>query len=206
MIFPLDTISAAPPDAARALLGAELHVGEGPSAISSVITEVEAYGGPAESPWPDPGAHTWPGLTPRNRVMFGPPGHLYVYRSYGIHHCANITCGADGIGGGVLIRSVRITTGLTTSLSNRGHTQQSTRLSAGPGNVAQALGITMDDYGLNLLSQSSRVRLCPADHDDVIVAGPRVGLRAASSREWRFHLAGETVFAYRAHRKADGLT
>lgn len=205
MTFPLDSLSTAPPDAARALLGAELHVGEGPLAISAVITEVEAYGGPEDSPWPDLGAHTWPGLTPRNRVMFGPPGHLYVYRSYGIHHCANITCAPDGIGGGVLIRSVRITSGLTTSLSNRGHHQQTAKLSTGPGNVAQALGITMDDYGLDLLEESSRVRLFAADHEDAIVAGPRVGLRAASSREWRFHLAGETVSAYRAHPKADGL-
>lgn len=206
MTFPLDTLSAAPPDAARALLGAELRVGEGsPSSISAVITEVEAYGGPADSPWPDRGAHTWPGVTPRNRVMFGPPGHLYVYRSYGIHLCANITCGPDGTGGGVLIRSVRISNGLTTAMSNRNLTAPTGRLSAGPGNVAQALGVTMDDYGLDLSSGESRIRLFPGGHEDEVVIGPRVGLREASSRNWRFHLKRETVSAYRAHPKADGL-
>ncbi|WP_448852567.1 DNA-3-methyladenine glycosylase [Corynebacterium sp. 335C] len=195
-------LSQSPPEAARALLGARLAVpGDG---VVAAIVEVEAYGGPAESPWPDPGAHTWPGRTARNAVMFGPPGHLYVYRSYGLHHCANVTCGPDGTGGGVLLRAVRVDEGAGVVRARRGDVPAA-RLSAGPGNVAEALGVTLADYGADLLDDASRVRLLPPPEGErVVLEGPRVGLRRASARPWRLWLDGERVSAYRAHPRADG--
>ncbi|WJZ00143.1 3-methyladenine DNA glycosylase [Corynebacterium hansenii] len=214
-----DALAVHPADAARTLLGRVLAVpGEG---LLARITEVEAYGGPADSPWPDPGAHTWPGVTPRNRVMFGLPGHLYVYRSYGIHFCANITAGPEGIGGGVLLRGATILEGEAAAMRRRlrGNAGVAKHgLARGPGNLGQALGIDLSDYGLDLFDPAARVRLL-GDHaadDDAEIAdgeapapelrsGPRVGLRAASERPWRFWIAGEpSVSAYRRHARADG--
>lgn len=182
------------------------------------ITEVEAYGGPADSPWPDPGAHTWPGVTPRNRVMFGPAGHLYVYRSYGIHFCANVTAGPDGVGGGVLLRGAEILEGEDIARRRRAGARKNPvqrDLARGPGNLGQALGIDLGDYGQDLFDPSSRVQLHAGQEAPVADAelrdaelrcGPRVGLRAASQRPWRFWLPGEPgVSTYRRHAKADGL-
>ena len=221
-----EILSGHPADAAKALLGRVLVVpGDG---LRARITEVEAYGGPADSPWPDPGAHTWPGVTPRNRVMFGPAGHLYVYRSYGIHFCANVTAGPDGVGGGVLLRGAEILEGEGVARrrrsSARGNLARKSPvlrdLARGPGNLGQALGIDLGDYGLDLFDPSSRVQLGAGERAPVADAemrdaelrnvelrsGPRVGLRAASQRPWRFWLPGEPgVSAYRRHAKADGL-
>ncbi|WP_295625231.1 DNA-3-methyladenine glycosylase [uncultured Corynebacterium sp.] len=236
MIDPIDSPAAItrahlcrhPAEAAETLLGRVLAVpGEG---LRARITEVEAYGGPADSPWPDPGAHTWPGPTPRNRVMFGPAGHLYVYRSYGIHFCANITAGPEGVGGGVLLRAAAILDGEDAAVRRRtagrgpaqGESGDTTSeggggvkrdvvkhsLARGPGNLGQALGIDLDDYGLDLFDPASRVRLeeqsVGADAATVR-RGPRVGLRGASDRPWRLWIDGEpSVSAYRRHPKADG--
>ena len=200
-----------PAEAAKALLGRVLAVpGDG---LRARITEVEAYGGPADSPWPDPGAHTWPGVTPRNRVMFGPAGHLYVYRSYGIHFCANVTAGPDGVGGGILLRGATILEGEGAAMRRRKRGDADVakqNLARGPGNLGQALGIDLDDYGRDLFDPASRVQLIAGepgpDAAAGVQSGPRVGLRAASERPWRFWLPGEPgVSAYRRHAKADGL-
>ncbi|WP_211274655.1 DNA-3-methyladenine glycosylase [Corynebacterium sphenisci] len=203
-----ERLAGHPEAAARALAGAVLEIpAEG---LRAVITEVEAYGGPPESPWPDPGAHTWPGPTDRNRVMFGPAGRLYVYRSYGLHRCANVTCGPEGVGGGVLLRSVRLLAGREAALRRRGLDADAPparlrRATLGPGNVAAALGIDLADYGTDLLHPDSRIRLRPAGAPVELIAGPRVGLRRASARPWRLRVAGERVSGYRAHPLADGL-
>lgn len=202
-----ETLSVHPSEAARALLGRVLVIpGEG---LRARITEVEAYGGPAESPWPDPGAHTWPGPTPRNRVMSGPAGHLYVYRSYGIHFCANVTAGHDGVGGGVLLRGAAILDGEAAAMARRqrGNVGVVKRnLARGPGNLGQALGIDLRDYGRDLFDPGSRVQLGDGAAPAEVQCGPRVGLRAASERPWRFWIPGEPgVSAYRRHAKADGL-
>ncbi len=202
-------LSVHPAEAAKTLLGRALTVpGEG---LRARITEVEAYGGPADSPWPDPGAHTWPGPTPRNRVMFGPAGHLYVYRSYGIHFCANVTAGPDGVGGGVLLRAATILDGEDAAMARRireGAGVVKPNLARGPGNLGQALGIDLGDYGLDLFDAGSRVQLetGEAQRGPAPKSGPRVGLRGASERPWRFWIPGEpSVSAYRRHAKADGL-
>ena len=202
-------LSVHPAEAAKTLLGRVLAVpGEG---LRARITEVEAYGGPADSPWPDPGAHTWPGPTPRNRVMFGPAGHLYVYRSYGIHFCANVTAGPDGVGGGVLLRAATILDGEDAAMARRireGAGVVKPNLARGPGNLGQALGIDLGDYGLDLFDAGSRVQLetGEAQRGHAPNSGPRVGLRGASERPWRFWIPGEpSVSAYRRHAKADGL-
>ena len=172
------------------------------------ITEVEAYGGPVDSVWPDPCAHTWPGITPRNRVMFGPAGHLYVYQSYGIHLCMNVTAGPDGEGGGVLLRAAALESGEAAVRSRRGDKPKFTQLLSGPGNVGTALGVTKSDYGLDLFDPCSRIQLRPGNqvvNKQDIHAGPRVGVRAASARKWRMWLPDPSVSKYRAHAKADGL-
>ena len=92
-----------PVAAAHRLLGATITA----RGVSAVVVEVEAYGGTPDGPWPDAAAHSYRGRGGRNAVMFGPPGRLYTYRSHGIHVCANVVCGADGIAAAVLIRAVR---------------------------------------------------------------------------------------------------
>lgn len=220
-------LQGSPIDAARHLLGARLvtsdsgSISDGgivaDSGIDAVVTEVEAYGGPADSPWPDPAAHCYPGLTHRNRAMFGEAGHWYVYQSYGIHKCLNITCCADGIGGGVLIRSLRILNGEESVRSRRGERPSSAALARGPGNVGQALGVTLADYGADALDPASRMYILPpalglsdiysdssSPRAQTINAGPRVGVRRASERTWRLWLDDETVSTYRRHAKASG--
>jgi DNA-3-methyladenine glycosylase len=118
-------------EAAPALLGWTLLV----DGVGGVIVETEAY---TEG---DPASHTFRGMTPRNAVMFGPPGHLYVYRSYGLHWCVNVVCDADGVGAAVLLRAVRPTHGLATMRARRG-VEDVRLLCSGPGRLTQALGIT----------------------------------------------------------------
>ena len=111
-----DQLVADPVGAAQRLLGATL-TGRG---VTATIVEVEAYGGVPDGPWPDAAAHSYRGPTGRNAVMFGPPGRLYTYRSHGIHVCANVVCGADGVAAAVLLRAAAIETGLDVAQSRRG--------------------------------------------------------------------------------------
>ena len=120
-----------PLTAARALLGAVITA----RGVSARILEVEAYGGPADGPWPDPAAHSHRGRTARNAVMFGPPGRLYTYRSHGIHVCANVSCGGDGTAGAVLLRAAFIESGRDSAQSRRGPAVGATALARGPGNL-----------------------------------------------------------------------
>lgn len=184
--------------AARRLLGAEL-TGRG---VSGVIVEVEAYGGPADGPWPDAASHSFRGAGGRNLVMFGPPGYLYTYRSHGIHVCANVVCGYDGVAGAVLLRAASVDTGADVAAGRRGPAILPVALARGPGNLCSALGITMEDNGIDLFDPDSPVRLklgapVPA------VDGPRVGVSKAADRRWRFWLPGRgEVSAYRRSPRA----
>jgi DNA-3-methyladenine glycosylase len=187
-----------PLTAARRLLGARLTC----RGVSAVILEVEAYGGPADGPWPDSAAHSYRGSRPRNAVMFGPAGRLYTYRSHGIHVCANVVCGADGVAAAVLLRAAEVDDGATVAAARRGPTVLPAGLARGPGNLCSALGITMADNGIDLFDDDSPVRLTlggPAD----ATSGPRVGVSTAADRPWRFWVSGRSeVSLYRRSPRA----
>jgi DNA-3-methyladenine glycosylase len=122
--------------------------------VSARIVEVEAYGGPPDGPWPDAAAHSYRGPTMRNAVMFGPPGRLYTYRSHGIHVCANVSCGPEGVAAAVLLRAAVIESGGEIARARRGPAPAPTALARGPGNLCSALGITMLDNGADLFDRS----------------------------------------------------
>ena len=184
--------------AARRLLGAVL-IGRG---VSAVIVEVEAYGGPDAGPWPDAAAHSYRGPGLRNSVMFGPPGRLYTYRSHGIHVCANVVCAEDEVAAAVLLRAAAVESGLEEARLRRGDGVRPAALARGPGNLCSAMGITMEDNGIDLFDPDSPVRLELGEECDGI-AGPRVGVSKAADRPWRFWLPGRPeVSAYRRSPRA----
>lgn len=164
-------------DVARQLIGATLRV-EG---VGGLIVETEAYDGE------DPASHSFSGPTPRNKAMFGPPGHAYVYRSYGIHWCFNLVCREAGHGAGVLIRALEPLWGLDVMRERRGGLADRL-LCAGPGRLCQALGIDGSHDGLPL--DAPPFQLESAMADVVIVEGPRIGITRAREVPWRFGLAG----------------
>lgn len=183
------------------LLGAVLtHEGnDGP--VSVRITEVEAYLGPHDSPHPDPGSHTFRGATARNAPMFGPAGHLYVYFTYGMHHCANIVCGPAGVASAVLLRAGEIVDGEQLALSRRPASKSPKDLASGPARLATSLGITTADSGRDALQAPFGLEL-PALQAVDVSAGPRVGVSGAGGTHdypWRFWLSGDpTVSRYKA--------
>jgi len=187
-----------PLEAARRLLGATLTC----RGVDATIVEVEAYGGVPDGPWPDPAAHSYRGPTARNAVMFGPPGHLYTYRSYGMHICANVVCGPDGTAAAVLLRAAVIDAGEQAARARRGAAVPDAALARGPGNLCAALGITMDDNGIDVFDPSSPVRLRlgePVAAD----AGARVGVSQGADRPWRLWTPGSpAVSAYRRSPRA----
>jgi DNA-3-methyladenine glycosylase len=188
-----------PVSAARALLAAHIRVGE----VTLRITEVEAYGGPESGPWPDPAAHSYRGPTGRNRVMFGPAGHLYVYRSYGIHHCANISVGPHGVAAAVLLRGAEVIAGEADVRTRRTPGTSAENLARGPGNLAEALGLTLDDNGLDVFASNARVSVTFPDGKTPVEAGPRVGISVAADRTWRLWIPGGIgVSAYRRSPRA----
>lgn len=181
-------LAGRPLDVAPGLLGALLVViGPGADRRAGRIVEVEAYEGSD-----DPASHAHRGPTDRNRVMFGPAGRLYVYRSYGIHWCANIVCGPEGSPGAVLVRAVEPVEGVDQMWSDRPKARVETDLGSGPGKLCAALGITGDHDGTDLLAPISAVRLQPGRPLEAteIVTGPRVGISKAVERPWRMAQAG----------------
>ncbi|WP_046318532.1 DNA-3-methyladenine glycosylase [Mycobacterium sp. UM_Kg1] len=193
-----ERLAVDPLTAAQRLLGATLRC----RGVDATIVEVEAYGGVPHGPWPDPAAHSYAGPTARNAVMFGPPGHLYTYRSYGMHVCANVVCGPDGTAAAVLLRAAVLAAGEPVARGRRGEALPREALARGPGNLCSALGITMADNGINLFDPRSPVRLrlgAPL----AAQAGPRVGVSRAADRPWRLWAAGKPeVSAYRRSPRA----
>jgi len=141
------------------------------------IVEVEAYH------HTDPAAHSFGGRTARNAVMFGPPGHAYVYRSYGIHWCLNFVCEAEGSASAVLIRALAPVAGLDSMRRRRG-LEDPRLLCSGPGRLCQALGITMAHNGAALDRAPFELRL-PSETWEIVV-GPRIGITKAADRPWRY--------------------
>ncbi|WP_346926021.1 DNA-3-methyladenine glycosylase [uncultured Arthrobacter sp.] len=188
-------------EVAPLLLGAVLtHEGRD-GAVSVRITEVEAYLGPHDSLHPDPGSHTFRGATARNAVMFGPAGHFYVYFTYGMHHCANLVCGPEGVASAVLLRAGEIVAGESLALARRPTSKSAKDLASGPARLASALGITTADSGRDALRDPFRLELPAAQAVD-ISSGPRVGVSGAGGTDdypWRFWLSGDpTVSRYKA--------
>jgi DNA-3-methyladenine glycosylase len=178
----VDVLAGPVLDAAPRLLGARFtHNG-----VTVRLTEVEAYDGAN-----DPGSHAHNGRTSRNAVMFGPPGHLYVYFTYGMHYCCNVSCGPEGEASAILLRAGEVVDGLEIARERRpGSTDRD--LARGPARLCKAMGIGRDDNALDL---RDRLRLGPPPEQ--ISTGPRVGLRLAAERPWRVWVTGDpTVSRY----------
>ena len=162
---------------ARDLIGATFLF----KGVGGRIVEVEAYH------HTDPAAHSYNGQTPRNAVMFGPPGYAYVYRSYGIHRCVNFVCEQEGSASAVLIRAVEPTDGIAAMRRRRG-LKDERLLCAGPGRVCEALGITGTHNGLAL--DQPPFALSARTEDVTIATGPRIGITKAADLPWRYGLKG----------------
>lgn len=167
------SVHAVAPD----LIGATLLV----DGVGGRIVEVEAYD------HEDPAAHGYGGRTARNAAMFGPPGHAYVYRSYGIHWCFNMVCEGEGTASAVLIRAIEPTLGLDIMRARRGVAEERL-LCSGPGRLCQALGIThaLDKHALDAPPFELRARACSVE----ISAGVRIGITKAADQPWRYGLKG----------------
>lgn len=173
-------------EVAPLLLGAVLRHGD----VAVRITEVEAYDGAH-----DPGSHAYRGRTPRNEVMFGPAGHLYVYFTYGMHHCCNVVTGPEGEASAVLLRAAEVVEGVEIARARRGRSTDRD-LARGPARLCQALDLGLPHNGGDL--GKGPVTLTLADPVESWSTGPRVGLRHAADRPWRFWIPGEpTVSPYR---------
>ncbi len=149
--------------------------------VGGAIVEVEAY-----DPT-DPASHAFRGPTPRNAVMFGPPGHAYVYRSYGIHWCLNLVCEEEGTAAAVLLRALEPTQGLD-RMRHRRRLDDVRLLAAGPGRLCEALGVTGEHDGLAL--DRPPFALLPRAAEPEIVAAPRIGITRAADYPWRYVLKG----------------
>jgi DNA-3-methyladenine glycosylase len=159
------------------LIGATLLV----NGVGGIIVEVEAYH------HTDPAAHSFRGPTPRNRVMFGPPGFAYVYRSYGIHWCVNFVCEQEGSASAVLIRALEPTHGIA-AMRRRRHSDDERSLCSGPGKLTEALGITHQHNRLPLDAPPIALRARASTPE--IASGVRIGLTKAVELPWRYGLKG----------------
>ncbi|WP_406461652.1 DNA-3-methyladenine glycosylase [Streptomyces sp. NBC_00111] len=199
----VDVLARPAEEVAPRLLGSVLTCTTPEGTVSIAITETEAYSGTA-----DPASHAYRGRTPRNAVMFGPAGHLYVYRSHGLHWCANVVTGTAGIASAVLIRAGRVIEGEDLARKRRGEKVESPRLARGPGNFCQALGVTGEHDGADLLAGTSVVLSAGESAPAALIqVGPRVGVSKAHDWQHRFYLAGDpTVSAYRLSPRAKPST
>ncbi|GHD82750.1 DNA-3-methyladenine glycosylase [Salinibacterium amurskyense] len=186
-----DLLSRPATEVAPLLLGAVVRVGE----VAVRLTEVEAYMGEA-----DPGSHAFRGPGKRNAVMYGPPGHLYTYFTYGMHTCANVVCMPEGVASGILLRAGEVIEGVDVAAERRATSKKPADLAMGPARLAVALGIRLDDAGTDL--QTGRVRLELPESPSSFSAGPRTGVAGEGGTDeypWRFWIPGEpSVSPYRA--------
>jgi DNA-3-methyladenine glycosylase len=192
---------AEPPEIVAPLLLGKLLASRTPAGwLAGRIVEVEAYLGLHITDTPDPAAHSFRGVTPRNSVMFGPPGHAYVYFIYGMYYCVNVTCEPEGMAGCILIRALEPVLGQQTMAVNRGlaFNAPAAKLTGGPGRLCKALGITRPEHnGLDLLDPGSPLQL----RQDDWLAGPidisaRIGIRHAADLPLRFALANNPCVSH----------
>ena len=182
---------------APALLGWRLSCVSADGVVSIRLTEVEAYAGEA-----DPASHAYRGSTLRNAVMFEAPGHLYVYLSYGMHWCANVVVGADGVAAAVLLRAGRVVAGVEVARARRGSRIEDRSLARGPACLTRALGIGREHNGASLISGGT-LTLTYAEPPMAVSSGPRVGVSRAADAPWRFWVTGDpTVSAYKRSPRA----
>jgi DNA-3-methyladenine glycosylase len=188
-------------DVAPALLGGLLTTRRSDGSVTVRITEVEAYEGER-----DPGSHAYRGQTARNAVMFGPAGHLYVYRHLGLHHCVNLVCGPVGTASAVLLRAGEVVQGAEIALDRRtsaGVCRSPVDLARGPARLAVALALTRTDDGVDVVGSGGAASLTlPVEPATEVMVGPRVGVSGeggdAERHPWRFWIARDpTVSAYR---------
>lgn len=176
------------------LLGARLTHETDAGAVVLRLTEVEAYLGDGT----DPGSHAFRGQTRRNAVMFGQPGHVYVYFSYGMHSCANLVCSPAGTASAVLLRAAEVVDGVPLAHARRGAAPLRD-LARGPARLTVAAGIRLDENGADVLSAPFGLEL--AEQPPAYLSGPRVGVSGEGGEEsypWRFWIAGDpAVSAYR---------
>ncbi len=181
--FDRDPLAVAPE-----LLGALVTA----NGVTVRLTEVEAYR------QDDPASHSFRGRTARTASMFGPAGHLYVYFTYGMHYCANLTCGPEGFGAAVLLRAGEVVDGVDAARSRRGERVAFRDLARGPARLAQAMGWDRGDDGADM---AGAVRL--GRSDAAVASGPRTGITKAAEMPWRFWIEGDAfVSPYKRHPKA----
>ncbi len=222
-LVPREFFARAAQEMAPDLLGCVLEHETADGLVAVALTEVEAYAGAA-----DPASHAYRGRTARNAVMFGPPGHAYVYFTYGMHFCVNVVCMPPGTASAVLLRAGRVVAGEELARARRHPASQGAAIPArdlarGPARLCQALGIDRRLDGADLCDPASPLRLlapggrppgdpphggtarppvppAPSALPAAVHAGPRVGVREGADVPWRFWLDGEpSVSAYRPH-------
>jgi DNA-3-methyladenine glycosylase len=174
-----DFFSRSVHDVAPELIGCRLLF----NGVGGVIVEVEAY------EREDPASHSFVGLTERTKVMFGPPGHAYVYLSYGIHSLLNFVCEPEGDAAAVLIRALEPTTGIEKMRSRRPAARSDLDLCSGPGKLTEALGITLAENA-DPLDQAPFLLQPPEADPPQVVTSPRIGITKAVEKPWRFSAAG----------------
>jgi DNA-3-methyladenine glycosylase len=179
------------------LLGCVIEHRTDEGTVAVRLTEVEAYRGED-----DPGSHAFRGRTPRNAVMFGPPGHVYVYFTYGMHWCMNVVCEPAGRARAVLLRAGEVVEGVDLARARRPAARSDRDLARGPARLTQALGVSGGQNGADASDPAGRLRLLtphPSDESRAVATGPRVGIRGdGATAPWRFWLTGEpTVSVYR---------
>lgn len=202
-VLPRSFFDRAAWDVAPDLLGQVLEHETAEGAVAVVLTEVEAYAGML-----DPASHAYRGPTRRNEVMFGRPGHAYVYFTYGMHFCVNLVCQAEGTAAAVLLRAGRVISGADVARARRAARQGAARAAAdrdlarGPARLCQALAIDAALNGADVCDPASplRVRRGKPVPPRGVRRGPRTGVRGAAEVPWRFWADGEpTVSPYRPY-------
>jgi DNA-3-methyladenine glycosylase len=200
VVLPREVFAGSATEVAPTVLGCVLEHETPEGLVAVALTEIEAYQGAA-----DPASHAYRGRTARNGVMFGPPGHAYVYFTYGMHFCVNLVCQPPGTASAVLLRAGRVIAGVELATMRRtapGRRLAERDLARGPGRLCKALGVTREQDGADVCDPASPLRVRWPDQQEKhdISQGPRVGISVATEVPWRFWLTGDpTVSVYRPY-------